>query len=413
MRAPGPAQPERLPSPHQRFFVADLHADTLLWERDLLRRGRWGHTDAPRLHEGGVDLQVFTVVTKTPLVRQAHGAGAADCVPSDGVNTTGLLSVLQLRPLRTWTDLRERALYQARRLEDAARRSRLEEGGVEVILVRTADDLARVVTAAGAAKAGRGPAVLGAVLGLEGANWIGGPEASDASIRAEVRTLFAAGFRTFALTHRFNNALAGASEGCGEAASLTWQGAVALEEAEVLGMVVDLAHLSPTALQQALGRLRHPPLISHTGVRAHCPPPGCTEARNLRDEDLVGVARLGGLIGIGFWPEAVGAGGRGAVVSAFARAADVLRAHGFGEPWRHLAYGSDFDGAVSVPFDAAGLPSLTLALSEGQRDALPVPRAALARVVGDNACRLLATRLPGGGTSAANQICTPAMERAQ
>ena len=42
---------------HQTLLIADLHADPLLWERDWLHRSRRGHTDLPRLQEGGVALQ--------------------------------------------------------------------------------------------------------------------------------------------------------------------------------------------------------------------------------------------------------------------------------------------------------------------------------------------------------------------
>ena len=44
---------------HQRLFIADLHSDALLWNRDLLQRSDRGHVDLPRLQEGGVELQVF------------------------------------------------------------------------------------------------------------------------------------------------------------------------------------------------------------------------------------------------------------------------------------------------------------------------------------------------------------------
>ena len=51
---------------HGRLVVGDWHADSLLWKRDLLERGTRGQVDLPRLEEGGVALQVFTAVTKTP-----------------------------------------------------------------------------------------------------------------------------------------------------------------------------------------------------------------------------------------------------------------------------------------------------------------------------------------------------------
>ena len=57
---------ERARALHDSIPVADLHADPLLWERDwLVEEGR-GHTDLPRLQEGGVALQVLTAVTQSP-----------------------------------------------------------------------------------------------------------------------------------------------------------------------------------------------------------------------------------------------------------------------------------------------------------------------------------------------------------
>jgi hypothetical protein len=37
---------------HRSLHLADLHADTLLWGRDILKRGTRGHVDVPRLIEG-------------------------------------------------------------------------------------------------------------------------------------------------------------------------------------------------------------------------------------------------------------------------------------------------------------------------------------------------------------------------
>jgi len=51
---------------HQTLFAADLHGDTLLWNRDLQSLHGYGHIDLPRLKQGHVALQVFAAVTKTP-----------------------------------------------------------------------------------------------------------------------------------------------------------------------------------------------------------------------------------------------------------------------------------------------------------------------------------------------------------
>ncbi len=42
---------------HRSLFVVDLHADTLLWDRDMIRRAGRGHVDLPRLIEGNVAPQ--------------------------------------------------------------------------------------------------------------------------------------------------------------------------------------------------------------------------------------------------------------------------------------------------------------------------------------------------------------------
>jgi len=98
---------------HDQLFVADLHDDLLLWSRDPLKRYERGHTDLPRLVEGNVGLQVFSAVTKSPW-GQNYVNNSAD---SDRITP---LVIGELWPVRTWTSLRERALYIAERLHEAA-----------------------------------------------------------------------------------------------------------------------------------------------------------------------------------------------------------------------------------------------------------------------------------------------------
>src|SRR4051812_46704732 len=51
---------------HDNLLVADLHADSLLFGRDLAVQSSRAHVDIPRLIQGNVALQVFAAVTKTP-----------------------------------------------------------------------------------------------------------------------------------------------------------------------------------------------------------------------------------------------------------------------------------------------------------------------------------------------------------
>jgi membrane dipeptidase len=63
---PSPVSSERARKLHQSLFIIDLHADTLLWARDPMVRNTRGHVDIPRLIDGNVALQAFTIVTKVP-----------------------------------------------------------------------------------------------------------------------------------------------------------------------------------------------------------------------------------------------------------------------------------------------------------------------------------------------------------
>ena len=82
---------------HASLFVADLHADSLLWERDLLVHDTIGQVDIPRLIKGNVGLQVFSAVTRVPFNRNLKQN------PSDSADIITLLAVAERWPAQTWT----------------------------------------------------------------------------------------------------------------------------------------------------------------------------------------------------------------------------------------------------------------------------------------------------------------------
>ena len=100
---------------HDRLFIADLHADTLLWNRDVLDRGTYGHVDVPRLIDGNVGLQAFTIVTKVPRELKLEAN-------DDSTDSITLLAIAQRWPFATWNSLTARALHQAARLTTRLRR---------------------------------------------------------------------------------------------------------------------------------------------------------------------------------------------------------------------------------------------------------------------------------------------------
>ena len=339
---------------HATLFVADLHTDLLLWHRDPLARGARGHTDLPRLADGNVALQVFSTVTKTP-----RGLNyVRNTAESDNVTA---LAVLQRWPVGTWRSLRARALYEASRLADAAARS---DG--RLVLVRTAADLDAFVAARASAPGERRVAALLATEGLH---------AIEGELR-NVDTLHAAGFRMLGLTHFFDNEVAGSAHGVAKG-GLTPLGRAVVRRMEALGILVDVAHASPRAVDDVLAMATRPVLVSHGGVQATCPGP-----RNLTDDQLRRIAATGGVVGIGYWDGAVCEIGPASTARAIAHAVRVAGVE-------HVALGSDFDGATTTPFDAAGLAQVTQALLDQGLTPDDV-----AKVMGGNVLRLLRATLP-------------------
>jgi microsomal dipeptidase-like Zn-dependent dipeptidase len=347
-----PAVSEAARRLHARLLVADLHADTILWDRDLLRRSRRGHVDVPRLQEGNVALQGFTVVTKTPR----HQNIESNDDRSDNVT---LLVMAQRRRPAVWFSLRERALDQARRLAAAAARS-----GGALTLVRSRTDLESYLRR----RVSTGGLTAG-FLGLEGAHALEGD-------LANVDVLFAAGFRMIGLVHFFDNELGGSAHGMAKG-GLTEEGRALVRRLEDRRMLLDLAHASVLTIRDALAMARRPVVVSHTGVKATC-----NNVRNLDDDALRGIARTGGLVGIGYWETAVCGVGGPAIARSIRHAASVAGID-------HVALGSDFDGAVAEPFDTTGLVEVTDALlAEGFSDA------DVEKVLGGNVFRLLTDALP-------------------
>ena len=346
------AASERARSLHRTLFVADMHADSLLWDRDLLARASRGHVDVPRLQDGGVALQFFTVVSKTPF-RSNYESNA------ERFNAITLLGVAERWPPRTWTSLKERALYQAWKLDDTAARS-----GGQFVVIRSAGDLARFVE-----RRRSDPRAVAGLLGIEGAYVLDG----DVS---NVDALFDAGFRMMAPTHFFDNEWGGSAHGV-EKTGLTDKGREMIRRMEARGMLLDLAHAAPRTIDDALAIATRPVVVSHTGLRGVC-----DNQRNLSDEHARRIAATGGLLGIGFWETATCGADARPLARPIRYAANLVGVE-------HVALGSDFDGAVTVPFDATGTIEITQALQdEGFSDE------DVALIMGGNVARLLSETLP-------------------
>ena len=350
--APPYAASDKARELHRRLTVVDLHADSLLWDRDLMARNARGHVDLPRLREGNVALQAFTIVTKVP-----RGLNIESNDDRSDLITT--LAVAERWPISTWTSLKERALYQARRLEALAAGS-----NGRLVLVKTAADLSSYLERRSA-----DPNVTAAFVGVEGAHALEGD-------LGNVEVFFGAGVRMMSPSHFFDNDIGGSAHGLNKG-GLTEKGKELVRRMQAAHMLVDLAHASPAVISDALAVSTRPLVVSHTGVKGTC-----DNTRNLTDEQLKGIAATGGVIGIGFWETAVCGRDAKSIARALRYTADLVGVE-------HVALGSDFDGAVTTPFDATGLVQITDALIEvgfGEEE--------IRMIMGGNAVRVLMQSLP-------------------
>ena len=310
---------------HARLGVSDMHADSLLWSRDLNERSAQGQVDVPRLLAGNYALQVFSSVTKTPK-GQNYDANSAD---SDNIT---LLTIANGQPPRTWGSLLERSLWHATKLDRFAAAS-----GGHLRVVRTPADLDRLL-----ADRAKGQKVVGGMLSIEGLQDIEGK-------LANLDRLHDAGFRMAGFAHFFDNDVAGSMHGEAKG-GLTPLGRQVLRRMEAIGMIVDVAHSSHAAVAEMLAMARRPVVSSHGGVQATC-----KVNRDLTDDEVRGIARTGGVIGIGYWDGAVCSTRPEAVAAAIAHVRDMVGVD-------HVGLGSDFDGAVTTGFDASHVAAVTQAL---------------------------------------------------
>jgi len=282
-----------------RFPLADGHADSLMWNRDLTARLRKGQLDFPRLAEAGVRIQCFTVVTRGyPVV--------------DGMRAFGALRRWPAAARRgPWT----RALFQLDRMRAMCDRA---EGAVRI--AGTSAELE------GNLASGR----ISAVLGVEGAQALEGRPERVSELRAR-------GVRFMSLTHLSNNELGGSSSPLMGDRPLTPLGREVVEAMAAARVSVDVAHASHRTFQELAGHRAAQLFCSHTGVN------GATRSwRNLDDAELRVLAERGGVVGILFATVYLGGREIDDVVRHIEHALDVC-----GED--AVALGSDFDGMVPLP----------------------------------------------------------------
>jgi len=176
--------------------------------------------------------------------------------------------------------------------------------------------------------------------------------------------------------HFFDNKLGGSAHGVSHG-GLTEFGKKVIRKMQEKNMIVDVAHSSEKLIDDILAISKKPIISSHTGVKGTC-----NNVRNLSDKHLIGIAKTGGIVGIAFFDKAVCKADAQHIAQAIQYTVNLIGID-------HVALGSDFDGAITAPFDVTGLPLITEALLK-----LDFSPQEISKVMGGNVKRFMLANLP-------------------
>ncbi len=298
--------------------------------RPFFERNDQGHTDLPRMREGGYAGGFFAVFV--PSGTPDDGFPGVD--PESGKAAYDL-------PLPPAIDLAHAQPITIKGMASLFRLEAVSNGNIKVI--RTADELIDSLR----------NQVIAVVLHFEGA------EAIDAELNA-LHVFYQAGLRSLGLAWSRPNVFAHGvpfrfphSPDTGP--GLSEAGRELVKTCNRLGIMIDLAHINEKGFWNTAEITEAPLVVTHAGVHALCP-----STRNLTDKQLDAIGQSGGVVGVNFHVGFLREDGLlepETPISQIVRHIDyVARRIGI----EHVALGSDFDGAIMPAElgDAAGMPKL-------------------------------------------------------
>lgn len=231
---------------HRDTLVADLHSDTVLRMVeegfDFSTRDTTGHMDIPRLQEGGVDLEVFACWLDTETVLEKCRSTIDELIDS-------LEAQISRNPDR-------------------------------IAICRSSREAEDII------ESGRIAAFLAIENGVAIAN---DPD--------NLQHFYDRGIRYMTLTHTASNDWCISSADTTPAFNgLTDFGRDVVRKMNELGMIVDISHAHPNAVEEILKITSDPIIASHSCVYEIC-----SHDRNLTDDQIRSIAANGGMIGINFY----------------------------------------------------------------------------------------------------------------
>ncbi len=246
-----------------------------------------------------VQARIDRILERTPLI-DGHNDLAEQLRENYNMNVDGLASGTDRRKPPLMTDMAR--LHQghvggqfwsvyipSEVTGDAAIRATLEEIDTvkrlvkaypnDLELARTADDVVRIH------KAGK----IASLIGVEGGHQIGGSLAA-------LRAYYDLGARYMTLSHFKDNEFADSATDDPKWHGLNDFGRTVVHEMNRLGMLVDLAHVSPETMSDTLDVTKAPVIFSHSDARALADHP-----RNVPDAILKRLPANGGVVMVNFY----------------------------------------------------------------------------------------------------------------
>jgi len=199
-----------------------------------------GHIDIPRLHEGGINCQVFAI------------SSLRDRTP----------------PFALRTALEQLDVFY----------SECEKHKSLITSVTSSQDIQEAINSG----------KVGALLSIEGGDILEG----NLGI---LRIFYRLGVRMFGLVHSLRNLLADGVADHRTRGGLSELGVMVVEELNRLGVLIDVSHLNDAGFWDLVDISKQPFIASHSNCRAVCNHP-----RNLTDDQIRALADRGGVIGLNF-----------------------------------------------------------------------------------------------------------------
>ncbi len=318
---------------HRSALLIDTHNDVTsktVNGFDIGQRSKSGHTDIPRLREGGVGA-VFFAAYVAPEYAKDHTAA-------------------------------NRALQMI----DTIRHDIVARHSNDFKLALTSDEIV----------AAHRNGMIAALIGIEGGHAI------EDSPRL-LRDFYALGARYMTLTHTNTNNWADSSGDLRDKSirhhdGLTGPGRQVIQEMNRLGMIVDISHVADKTFWDALAVSKAPIFASHSSCRALCNVP-----RNMTDEMIAALARKHGVIQINFNCRFLSQAPHATLADVVAHIDHAVTIGGIDA----VGIGSDFDGVTCTPQglgDVSQFPNLTRALLEKGYSASDIRK-----IYGGNTLRLM------------------------